>query len=69
MMEMSRELDAFDVHAIEWQVEPMSDNENSTAIMCPGAEGWREYWQEKLDVIIEKYGFDGFYIDLRQDPL
>jgi hypothetical protein len=47
----------------------MSDNENSTAIMCPGAEGWREYWQEQLDVIIEKYGFDGFYLDLRHDRL
>jgi len=69
MMEMSRELDAFDAHAIEWQVEPMSNNENSTAIMCPGAEGWREYWQEQLDVIIEKYGFDGFYFDLRHDRL
>jgi len=69
MMEMSRELDAFDAHEIEWQVEPVSNNENSTAIMCPGAEGWREYWEEQLDRIIKEYDFDGFYFDLRHDRL
>lgn len=69
MMEISRELDAFDAHAIEWQVEPVINDGNSTAIMCPGAEGWREYWEEQIDRIIKEYNFDGFYLDLRYDRL
>jgi hypothetical protein len=69
MMEISRELDVFDAHAIEWQVEPLNNNDNITIIMCPGAEGWREYWEDQLDRIIDEYDFDGVYLDLIQDKL
>ena len=69
MMETSRELDIFDTYSIEWQIEPSNNNDNSTALMCPGAEGWREYWKEQVDKIIKGYDFDGVYLDLFYDRL
>jgi hypothetical protein len=69
MMETSRELDIFNTYSIEWQIEPSNNNDNSTALMCPGAEGWREYWKEQVDKIIKGYDFDGVYLDLFYDRL
>jgi len=31
--------------------------------MCYAAEGWREHWKREVDTILERFDFDGLYID------
>ena len=31
--------------------------------MCPGSQGWRNFFFEKVRMLMDKYGFDGVYLD------
>ncbi len=69
MMELDREFySIFGKYATEWQIEPYS-NDNSTALICLGAEGWREYWKSRINKIIDESDFDGVFLDLLYDRL
>ncbi|MEK7397963.1 MAG: hypothetical protein AAB116_13600 [Candidatus Poribacteria bacterium] len=68
IMEIGQDWDVFDEHAVEWRIEP-SHNDNSTILVCPGAEGWREYWKSQIDKIIDEHSFDGIFLDLHYDRL
>jgi hypothetical protein len=68
LMELNK-LEIFPANSTEWQVEPSLKSEGSTVLMCPGSDGWRKYWKEKIDNIIDEYDFDGLYLDLRYDRL
>jgi len=63
LMELSRERE----HKEEWLVKPESDTENQ--VMCPASEGWREFWKQSIKDLIDKYDFDGLYIDIHYDRL
>jgi len=67
LMELSEDTEIFEEYAPQWQIEPVISHE--TSLMCPGAEGWREYWKQDINKIVEDYDFDGIYIDLRYDRL
>jgi len=40
-----------------------NDAEEETTLMCPGAEGWRTFWKQQIDRVIQDYDFDGIYFD------
>ncbi|HGJ65008.1 TPA: hypothetical protein ENS27_06400, partial [bacterium] len=69
LMKLNKNLEIFDSNANEWQIEPSSNSSESTSLMCPGSEGWREYWKEKIDQIIDKYDFDGLFIEIDYNRL
>jgi len=69
LMDLCEDTETFKEYGSEWRIEPAVEYEYETSLMCPGAEGWREYWKQQIDRIVENYDFDGFYIDLRYDRL
>lgn len=40
-----------------------NDPEQETTLMCPGSEGWRDFWKKQIDRIVNDYDFDGLYVD------
>ncbi len=69
LMEMNKNLPVFNNQSTEWLIEPSLEDDREIALMCPSADGWREYWKEKIDAIIDEYEFDGLYIDINYDRL
>jgi hypothetical protein len=69
LMDLSEDTSVFEDHGPEWRIEPVIEYEYETHIMCPGAEEWREHWNQQIDRIIQDYDFDGVYLDLWYDKL
>jgi hypothetical protein len=53
----------FPDHGEEWRIEPVAEFKHQTNLMCYGAEGWREHWRRDVDTILDRFDFDGLYID------
>jgi len=69
LMDLNHDTAVFQEHGPEWRIEPVVEYESETALMCPGAAGWRQYWMEQIDRVVEKYDFDGAYLDFWYDKL
>jgi hypothetical protein len=54
---------AFEAHGQEWRIEPISEFNYRTHLMCYGAEGWQEHWEREVAAAWERLPFDGLYID------
>ena len=53
-----------DGHAIEGTFMNAAEPEDKYAGMCPGADGWREYFRMWIvDKYVKEYGVDAFYMD------
>ncbi len=61
--DLEHDTPAFPDHGQEWQIEPVAEFHHQTNLMCYGAEGWREHWKHEVDTILERFDFDGLYID------
>jgi len=61
--DLENDVPEFATHAEEWQIEPVAEFRHQTNLMCYSAEGWREYWKRDVDTILERFDFDGLYID------
>jgi hypothetical protein len=61
--DLEHDTPAFPDHGQEWQIEPVAEYRHQTNLMCYGAEGWREHWKRDVDTILERFDFDGLYID------
>jgi len=61
--DLNQRTPAFARHGQEWQIEPVAEFRHLTNLMCYGAEGWREYWKTQVDAALDRFGFDGLYID------
>jgi hypothetical protein len=61
--DMDHPLPAFQAHGQDWQIEPVAEYRHLTNLMCYGAEGWRKHWQRELDTVLERFDFDGLYLD------
>lgn len=61
--DLDHPLTAFQEHGQEWQIEPVAEFRHLTNLMCYGAEGWREFWKGQVDAILDRFDFDGLYID------
>ncbi len=53
----------FPAHGEEWRIEPAVEFRHQTNLMCYGAEGWREHWRGEVEAILDRFDFDGLYID------
>jgi len=61
--------EAFKRHAEEWRIEPVVEFNYRTNLMCYGAEGWREHWKREVNTVIDRFDFDGLYIDFWTDKV
>ena len=61
--DLNHQVPAFHRHGQEWQIEPVAEFKHLTNLMCYGAAGWREYWKGEVDACLERFDFDGLYID------
>jgi hypothetical protein len=61
--DLEHDTPAFPDHGQEWQIEPVAEYRHDTNLMCYAAEGWREHWKREVDTILERFDFDGLYID------
>ncbi len=61
--DMDHPLPAFQAHGQDWQIEPAAEYRHLTNLMCYGAAGWREHWKREMDTVLERFDFDGLYID------
>lgn len=50
-------------HAADWAASAAIEFKCETTLMCFGAEGWREHFEEEIDVLLGQFDFDGLYID------
>ncbi len=69
LMDLNHDTAVFEEYGPKWRIEPVVEYESETALMCPGAAGWREYWMEQIDKVVENYDFDGAYLDFSYDKL
>lgn len=69
LMELSKCSNEYQTHGSDWRIEPVYEYKKETSLMCPAAEGWREYWKQHVSKILQDYDFDGIYIDLSSDRL
>lgn len=53
----------FPDHGEEWRIVPTPEFRHQTNLMCYGAEGWRQHWRRDIDTILDRFDFDGLYID------
>jgi hypothetical protein len=72
LVDLNHATEAWREHGEEWAIEPITewasmprrnDPEQETTLMCPGAEGWRAFWEQQMDRVIRDYDFDGIYFD------
>ena len=61
--DLNHQVPAFQRHGQEWQIEPVAEFRHLTNLMCYGAKEWREYWKGEVDAALERFDFDGLYID------
>ena len=61
--DLNHQTPAFQAHGQDWQIEPVAEFRHLTNLMCYGAEGWRDYWKGEIDTILDRFDFDGLYID------
>lgn len=54
---------AFEAHGRDWRIEPISEFNYRTHLMCYGAEGWQEHWEREVAAAWEQFPWDGLYID------
>lgn len=47
----------------EWRIEPVTEFNYRSQLMCYGAEGWQEHWRREVSRIFDQFPFDGLYID------
>ena len=47
----------------EWRIEPVTEFNYKSQLMCYGAEGWQEHWRREISQIFDQFPFDGLYID------
>ncbi|KPK99337.1 MAG: hypothetical protein AMK75_06680 [Planctomycetes bacterium SM23_65] len=50
-------------HLEEWMVEPKTEYRYITTLMCFGCRPWREHWKTQVEALLDRFGFDGLYID------
>lgn len=53
----------FDETGPKWRIEPVTEFNYRSQLMCYGAEGWQEHWQKEVIRIFDQFPFDGLYID------
>ncbi len=53
----------FDETGPKWRIEPVTEFNYRSQLMCYGAEGWQEHWQKEVSQIFDQFPFDGLYID------
>jgi len=61
--DLEHDTPAFPDHGQEWQIEPVAEYRHQTNLMCYAAQGWRDHWKRDVDTILERFDFDGLYID------
>ena len=61
--DLNHQVPAFTRHGQDWQIEPAAEYRHLTNLMCYGAKGWREYWKQEVNAALERFDFDGLYID------
>ena len=61
--DLNHQTAAFQRHGQDWQIEPVAEFKHLTNLMCYGAEGWREHWKKEVDTVLDRFDFDGLYID------
>ncbi len=47
----------------DWRIEPIVEFNYRSHLMCTGAQGWREHWQEAITRALDRLDLDGLYID------
>ncbi len=47
----------------KWRIEPVTEFNYRSQLMCYGAEDWQEHWRKEVSRIFDQYPFDGLYID------
>jgi len=50
-------------HGLEWMTSSGIEYKNETTLMCWGAKGWREHFEQQMDAMLSEFPFDGLYID------
>ena len=50
-------------HGLAWMTSTGIEYKNETTLMCWGAEGWREHFEQQVDGLLARFPFDGLYID------
>lgn len=53
----------FDETGPKWRIEPVTEFNYRSQLMCYGAEGWQEHWHREINQIFDQFPFDGLYID------
>jgi len=61
--------EAFKRYSEDWRIEPVVEFNYRTNLMCYGAKGWREHWKREVNSIIDRFDFDGLYIDFWADKV
>ncbi|HQH25133.1 MAG TPA: hypothetical protein PLM01_13730 [Bacteroidales bacterium] len=53
----------FDETGPGWRIEPVTEFNYRSQLMCYGAAGWQEHWHNQIKQIFDQFPFDGLYID------
>jgi hypothetical protein len=53
----------FDETGPKWRIEPVTEFNYRSQLMCYGSEGWQDHWQKEISKIFDTFPFDGLYID------
>jgi hypothetical protein len=61
--DLNHDAPAYQAHSDEWKHSSSQEFRDYTTLMCYGSEGWREHWEREVDALMERFDFDGLYID------
>jgi len=61
--DLNHDAPAYQTHSDEWKYSGSQEFRDFTTLMCYGSEGWREHWEREVDALMERFDFDGLYID------
>lgn len=53
----------FDQNDGPWRIEPVSEFNYRSHLMCYGSAGWQARWRDEVAAIFRRFAFDGLYID------
>lgn len=53
----------YDAKSTEWFNSQCIEFRNETTLMCYGADGWREHFEQMVEEIFQTFDIDGLYID------
>ncbi|MEA1997058.1 MAG: DUF6259 domain-containing protein, partial [Gemmatimonadota bacterium] len=57
------EAPGYQEHAADWMNSQSVEYAGHTTLMCFGAQGWREHVERECDALLERFDFDGLYVD------